>query len=436
MPDQNLFELDDSKNRTTIAVNGESNPGLSVFVGAEPNAGNLEVTETGKVDGIVSIEPADKKGPARTQPLRNGRTTFARLEPKTYLVEVSAPGYETTRMSVAVVRGNIAKAPPVSLKLVPTTATFLITGGTADSDVFVDNGSSPIGKLSSNGEFSYQMNPGKHRIQLRKSDFEDSPGVELEFSAGGTTRLGGPDVVLKPYGWIEFNVTPATSRITYRLNSGTNGTVTSKPGETARVRAGRYSISVAANGFQPYTEEAFDVEPGKGKSFSRTLVPASTTSARAAAAPVVMGKDGIEAPQSQVPYSLFRLQLPGTYSFKIRLRRAGLSLGRRARWVVNYIDRNNYIEYEIDDKNLKYTARLKGKEQSKSVQHQVTAGAGDVFDLTVSVSATEVNISSAGQRIPIETPADAGNLILGKFGFPRDESVDMDSFRFTAAPGR
>jgi hypothetical protein len=104
--------------------------------------------------------------------------------------------------------------------------------------------------------------------------------------------------------------------------------------------------------------------------------------------------------------------------------------------VVNYVDRNNYIEYEIDDKNLKYTTRLKGKEQSKSVQHQIPATAGDVYDVTVSLTATEVNISSAGRRIPIETPADAGNLMLGKFGFPRDESVDMDSFRFTAASGR
>jgi len=424
-PGANPLVIDDSKTATTVAVDVKPNPSLTIFVGAQPNVGTFEITETANVDATVSIAPDDESRPSRTQNLKNGKTAFLRLEPKTYLVEVSAPGYETERLSVPVSKGTVARA-SVSLKAIPATATLMISGGTAEADVLID--SALIGKLNATGGYTNQVSPGKHRIQLRKADFEDSAAIDLEFAAGAAVRLNPNDVALKPLGWIEFNVSPPSSTITYHPVGATGNPVTAKNGDKPHVKAGRYSITVSSNGFQPYTEDSFEVEAGKGKPFERTLVPIATT--RVAPPPAIfVGKEGIDAARPEVPFNLFRQRLPGSYSFKIRLRRAGL-LGKRARWVVNFVDMKNYIEYEMDDKNLKYTTHKNGREQTKSVPHRITGSNADVYDVTVSVSANEISISSGGQQIPIETPPGSENLLAGNFGFPKDETVDMDTFRF------
>jgi len=189
---------------------------------------------------------------------------------------------------------------------------------------------------------------------------------------------------------------------------------------------------VSAPGYQPFTDNAFDVEPGRGKAFNSTLVAVNSPHADR---PVVIGKEGFDAPSPQASYTFFSQQPPGSYSFRIRLRRSGI-INKRAKWVVNYVDNRNYIEYEIDEKNVKDTLHQNGKDQSKSVLHRLSGSAGDVYDLAVLVSANEITLSSAGQKIDIASPEGAENLLAGKFGFPKDENVDMDTFRFTGTPSR
>src|SRR5262249_34507223 len=153
--------------------------------------------------------------------------------------------------------------------------------------------------------------------------------------------------------------------------------------------AGHYWISVAAAQYQTYTESAFEVEAGKGTLFSRTLLPNPTQ--RATPSVVLIGKKSLDGPKTQPSFSFFCHQVAGTYSFKIKLRRALLSR-KRAKWVIGFVDNRNYIEYEIDDKNLKYTAHRNGREQSSSVQHRISMSSSDTYDRTVSVIATEILI--------------------------------------------
>ena len=111
LPDRNVLVFDDLKNPVTVTVQADANPRLAVFVGAQPNVGNLEITVTGKVDGLVSVDPEDKKEATRTQKLTNGRATFNRLPPKAYLVEVSAPGYASEKKSVSIKKGDVTPLP-------------------------------------------------------------------------------------------------------------------------------------------------------------------------------------------------------------------------------------------------------------------------------------------------------------------------------------
>jgi hypothetical protein len=248
--------------------------------------------------------------------------------------------------------------------------------------------------------------------------------VELSnLKPGETARINGPDVVLHPFGWIEFNVTPPNTRITYRLANTPGAEVTAKNGETVRVKAGRYAITSSADTYNSQTDFV-DVEAGKGKQHTQRLQLIANS---VPPAPTVV----LDPASSQLPYRLFRPLLPGTYAFKLRLRGR---FGRQAKWVVNYVDNSNYIEYEIDNRNLKYTTRQNGKEQSQSVQHGINPSAPDVYDLTMVVSDNEIQISSAGRRIQIPTPPGSGSLLTGRIGFHRDEI--LESYQVTPAAAK
>jgi hypothetical protein len=329
------------------------------------------------------------------------------------------------RLSAVILKGELTKVPPVTLTLAP--ATLSITDGTAGAEVYVDN--VLIGRSSAAGGITYQTTPGKHRVQLRKAEFEDGRVVDLDFTAGSTTPLPTADVTLRPFGWIEFKVGPATANATIRFRPATGPASQVQNNETQRVKAGRYFISVSANGYQPIEDSIVEVEPGKGTPFSRTLT-ANSVAGRGAEPPkpVIIGKEGFANPQPQIPYRLFRQRMPGTYSFTIKSRRTLFQ--KRAKWVVNYIDDKNYVEYEIDEKNLKYTTRQNGKEQTRSVPHRLNGLSGDAYEMTVAVSPNAIVISCAGQRIDIQTPEGVGNLVAGQFGFHKDESPDLETFRF------
>ncbi|HYR91361.1 MAG TPA: protein kinase [Terriglobia bacterium] len=430
LPGRNLVEFDDSKNPVTGGVQADANPRLTIFVGAQPNVGNLEVTETGKVDGSVSVEPVDKRAPPRIQRLVNGKASFARLSPKMYVVEASAPGYEKARTTVSVIKGDVVPASLTLVAVKQVVTTFEIRGGTPDADVFIDNNPTGV-KLTPNGDFSYSISLAKHRIQLRKRDFEDSQPIELDFTAGGSKSLAGPDVTLRPFGWIEFNVLPTTSRITYSLNGGTTGPVPARNGDAPRVKAGRYTITVKADGQQDFVDSSFDVEAGRGKAFNKTFSMPPPPPGPGPNTVRTFDKDIIDRETPQTPFRLSRAQEAGTYSFRIKLRRPAVVGKKRAKWVVNYVDSKNYIEYELDEKTLKYTVRQNGSDQSKSVSHSVSGSEGDFYNVAVGVVANAITVSVGDQPIPIDRPGSSGNFLAGKFGFPQGEN--WDQFQLTTS---
>jgi hypothetical protein len=323
-------------------------------------------------------------------------------------------------------KGDVAalNLPPLK-PLPPANATLEIRSGTPDAEVFVDNNARALGKLNSTGDLaSPQISAGKHRIQLRKSDFEDSQVFELDFIAGGTKSLSGPQVTLRPYGWIDFNVLPANSRITYSPIGGTGGPLPAKNGDGTRLKAGRYSIGVVnSNTGQAYAENV-EVEAGRGQSFNKTSWP-PPSSGDSAPRPTIYDKSIVDSPTAQIPFSLSQKQVPGTYSFRIKLR--GFPTRKRAKWVANFRDNKNYVEYEIDEKSLKYTVHENGGARpGKPIPHSVSA---DSYDIAVDVGANAISVFIGGQRSPIDTPSSGGNLLAGKFGFPKEEN--WDNFQFT-----
>jgi len=418
---RNELVFDDSKNPITTTVQTDASPRLTIFVGAQPNVGNLEVRVTGGVEASVSVEPADKKGPGRTQKLANGKATFSGLFPKTYNVEASSPGYESTRASVSVMKGDVATV-TLPLKQVPLVANLQIHGGTPDAEVFIDSNPRGSGKLSSTGDLSLQIAAGKHRLQLRRPDFEDGQVFEVDFTAGEIKSFSGNQFTLRPYGWIDFNVLPANSRITYAPIGGTTGPTSAKNENGVHIKAGRYLITVVNSDTQQTYSDNVEIEPGKGQAFNKTYW--QSLSSKDSSGPITFGKEILEAKPTGW---LSREQKPGTYSFRIKLH----GLRKRAKWVVDFIDNKNYVEYEIDERSLKYTIHQNGSErQGKPIPHSTDGSNADSYDVAVDVGTNAITVSFGGRRIPIDTPASNGSLLDGKFGFPRGEN--WDKFQFTS----
>jgi len=428
---------------TTIDVT--RNPGLIVMVGT-PNVGMLRVSEANNVEATVRVEPVDKSSKPVTMALKNGSATF-QLEPKDYIVTLTANGFETD--SVNPVKVTRDKMEPITRTLKPlvTTATLEIRGGTPDAEVWIDGRSQ--GTLTSNGDFtSTQISPAKHRIELRKDGFEPRTVSEADFTAGGKVSVSGAAAALTAFGSLTFDVTPANSEITYMAAGETTGHK-AKPGDKVPLKQGRYIISITAGNYVARANEAYNVTPGQPtvvkvdlKSNVGAAAPvADTPTASPAATPKPKDKDILtgmksardnNAIQCSASYCLSREKTAGTYAFKVKLSGGALFTGKKASWVVDYLDGKNYTEFEIDDKNIKYTVTKNGKKQdSKSSPHQLT-GSDGFYDVTVAVgtgSKFVVVSSGKGGKSLISAPLD--DAASGSFGFEKD--VTVTDFSFTPA---
>jgi hypothetical protein len=260
----------------------------------------------------------------------------------------------------------------------------------------------------------------------------------LTFSLNGKVALSGRDVSLTPFGWLEFNVTPANSEIRYAL-VGETAFQTAKSGDKPRLKAGQYEIGVKATGYGEFDGNAYNVAAGRGLPVTINLIPSTITKPAAPEdiKPLALGPQGVKglnprkdgALECAQPYCLFQEKRTGTYSLKIKLDKGLIGIGRkRARWLVNFVDARNYIEYEIDEKNLAYTVYRNGsKGDSKSVPHSLS-GSDDFYELAVTVGANDITISSGGKPIAIPSPGNT-NPFAGSFGFPKDAIVSAD-FQF------
>src|SRR5207253_3235832 len=171
---------------------------------------------------------------------------------------------------------------------------------------------------------------------------------------------------------------------------------------------------------QTYTENV-EVEPGRGQAFNKTVWPPRLP-VDPTPGVTIYDKTIMDVPTAQIQFWRSRMQVPGTYSFTIKTH--GFPK-KKAKWVVNFVDSKNYIEYELDDKTLKYTIHQNGSERpGKPVSHSVSASKADSFDVAVDVATNATTVSIGGQRIPTDSPENNGNLLEGKFGFPQGENWD------------
>jgi serine/threonine-protein kinase len=423
-------QIDDGKNLRPFPIELGNVPHLNMWVNSDRNVGFLSV-ESNVPDAQVFVDGK----PTRRPNLRNGKISLG-LEPKAYKVRVSAPGYEEVAEQPVEIRKGEAKALKFELKPAVTTATLQIEGGTPEADVWLDG--ARVGSLNATGAWSREnIAPGLHSIQLRKTDFEDL-ALNRNFVAKQTVRLAGEEARLRPFGKLDFRVSPANARLTYRLQDESTAHQ-ARNNQPIAVKSGTYEVQALAENFQPQARQ-YQVGPGQTVPVELALAaPVApkkteiTETRRSVESPFEAGmwrllSDGW-ATRTGPGYSWLTVNR-GTFDVEIR-KQVGKALlvgpkrMKRVEWVLDYKDEANHINYTLDQQNFtrKEIVAGKGMAENKGPSHlDLTA---DTVRIRIEVLPSRITVrNAAGMELDV-LPRETPTAELGKFGFRGEVEVKV-----------
>jgi len=240
-------------------------------------------------------------------------------------------------------------------------------------------------------------------------------------------------------GFARFSVTPPQSSITWQLDGGTE-MGSAKEGERISLPPGRYLVTVSADQYK-VRQETITIASGADVSFDWSLSPADAPhaplpapNARSVGFEALEGNlanDGEGWFVSKSRFTLLKNSEAGVFYFNMRF--PGV-LRKRAFWVVNYQNEKNYVQFEIDEKNITMSVVADGQtREGKPVPHQLVK-----YDYyyTLSVQVDQHQVIFGGLQNGSYTrfynwtsPTD--NLIERRFGFRGD--VALNGFRFQAS---
>ena len=116
----------------------------------------------------------------------------------------------------------------------------------------------------------------------------------------------------------------------------------------------------------------------------------------------------------------------GTFVFS-----AMLAKGHRLQWVVNYIDANNYLLFQMDDNNFYRTTVRNGAREETKIPHKSDKKSSRTLQIRVGPNEIVHQIRQGDAWAPLDRWSSAGgNLSQGKFGFyiPGNDQVVLSNF--------
>jgi hypothetical protein len=422
-------QIDDGKALRPFPIELGNLPHLSLWVNSDRNVGFLSV-EANVPDAQVFLDGKPTKRPN----LRNGKITL-RLEPKAYKVRVAAPGYEEVAEQAIEIRKGEPKAVKFELKPAVTTATLQIESGTPETEVWLDG--VRTGSLNAAGSWSHEnIAPGTHSIQLRKAEFEDL-NLNRTFAAKQTVRLAGEEARLRPFGKLDFRVSPANARVTYRLQDEATPHQ-ARNNQALALKAGTYEVQVLAENMTPQTRQ-YQVPPGQAVVVDLAL---------SAQAPFRVPEPVVARPvQSPYENGMWRLLADGWvtrtgpgYSwlsarrgvFDIEIRKqvgkallVGPKRMKRVEWVLDYKDEANHISYSLDQQNFTRKEIVAGKGMAENKGPSHVDMAAETVRIRIELLPNRITVKNAdGVELDV-LPRESPNAELGKFGFRGEVEVKV-----------
>jgi len=319
----------------------------------------------------------------------------------------------------------------------PTKSAMIVMSGlVAGVQVTIDG--TPAGTTDREGNLTIpQVTLGNHTLQFSRRGY-DALTVVRPITEGGEVTLTAADVVLKP--------SPASLSI--NADPGTTVTVASADGQIVRQVTGPSTLNVAAGTYTVVSTGAANVP------ISQT-VSLGNGERKAVRAAVVSGMERFDRLNTWMRdqswfshrgggFVLYdRAHESGRITFTVMADRSRnpFSNGPRLKWVVGFVDQQNYVLVQLDDRNLYRTEVVNGKPRAEvRTPHSIRSNGRFVY-LSAEVNGTRLvhQYSQDGKtwRSLDSWDRPAGDattppLSDGKFGFylPGSDQVSVSNFLF------
>ena len=391
-------------------------PTLSTFLESGQDLGTLVVV-TGQDKAKVFLNSALQ--PRLTQ--SGGQLRIPNLELKEYVVRVSKSGFqEVPDQRIRIRKGEQGKL-TFNLQPIQRFASLTIQGGVPGTSVLIDQ--SAVGTVQPDGTLTVAtVNPGDHIVELRKDRFKPRQ-IKKSFVVGTAVSLVAADVALEVApAELKITFTPVDAQVTMGKAGETPAKVSS--GSTMSLAAGSYTLSVKTvdNITRSSTVE---VAAGQSRSLDLSLAP--------------IGMSKWDDPESWKPengafvhkggdFVMYNLSpTSGTFVFS-----AMLAKGRRLQWMLNCVDANNYVLFQMDENNF-YRTVIRNGEKGEEIKVPHKGDKKSFRTLQIRVGPNEIThlIRQGENWVVLERWAQPGsNLSLGRFGFyiPGNDQVVLSSF--------
>lgn len=396
-----------------LDIDAGTTPTLNAFIESGQNLGTLVVV-TGQDKAKVFLN-----GKLQPQLTNGGQLRIPNLEPKDYVVRVSKSGFQDLPEQKIRLRKGQGKL-IFNFQPAPHLASLTIQGGLPGTTVLIDQAA--VGTIQPDGTLSIAtVNPGDHVVELRKDKFKPRQ-IKKHFVVGSAVSLAAADVTLDASpGELKITFTPADAQVTLVKAGETPSKVSS--GNPLSLPAGSYTLTAkTADNFT--RSSSVEVIAGQSRNLDLSLAPSGMSKWDDPAGWKQDKGSFVRKGGDFVTYSTS--PTTGTFVFS-----AMLAKGHRLQWMVNYIDANNYLLFQMDDNNFyRTTVRNGAKEETKS-PHKSDKKSFRTLQVRVGPSEIVHQIRQGDTWSPLDRWISTGsNLSLGKFGFyvPGNDQVVLSSF--------
>jgi serine/threonine-protein kinase len=413
-----------------------ASPGLDAIVFSDRNVGSMLII-AGEDDAEVFLD-----GRALQRRTQHGQLRIPNLKTTQHTVRLHKDGFkDPAEQAVTVAKGQEANL-HFAFEPIPRVTTLVLEGLPLGTQVALDE--TAIGIVNSEGGLSRtNIAPGQHTLNFAIPGYLPSR-VERKFSPGETVRLSAADLALKrAQGLLEVVVANNTA-VTIEQN-----------GHVIRQFTGPNKLTL--------DEGTYTVigRPPNGAPSSSTVAVASGETKSVTLRATGGGMEHWQHPEDwklQDGWYVHRGGLvlydsppgPASYDFVLRLRRSHnpFSAGARIRWVVSYVDANNYVEMQLDNKFFYRAEVVDGtRHDSPKLPHHIPDNAQFVT-ISIEVLPTTLvqrySVPGGGWQIldSWERGKDASltnparRFTDGKFGFvvPTGRDLEMSNFSYYPRP--
>ncbi len=372
----------DGKDQRSVKENFGPAPMLTAFFKSDLNIGTL-IVSTGEDDVRVFLN-------SKEYPLRTKRGQLRIQTIGNFVVHVMKDGFDSAPpMANALVKKGIETRVDFKLTALPQFSSLRIIGGMSGVEVLIDQRS--LGTIGADGTFSNtQVPPGDHTVELRRDQFVPHRFPRI-FKAGQMVTISGGDAVL-----------------------------------TAEARPQPPPAEKKVELPPPPRQKAAATPPPAPKTFGKTDCEDNS----------LWREDNGTWTHKGAALLFYKMPPKGIYTFTVELLKGGsIFRGGKVRWVLNYIDKQNYDGFELDSKSFTTKVVVKGKTTERGPNKLKDLEKQKSFTIQIDVEPDRIvhKMSVGGTWMDLDVWAEPGqNFTAGKFGFnvQGDDEIGITAFTF------